>query len=86
MPRPRDRYPAQTNIKLTVPARDRLNYLRDVVLNANSHSDAVELALVRLTGSATPWVNSGHVWSPNAKGARGHGRWVKRPGPKGRAA
>jgi hypothetical protein len=40
------------------------------------------LAGIRLTGSATPWANSGHVWSPNAKGALGHGRFVKKPGPK----
>lgn len=35
MPRPRERSPPQTNIKVNVPARDALNYLRDVVFRAN---------------------------------------------------
>src|SRR6187401_2960319 len=67
-------YPARTNIKLTKPARDLLNYLRDVTFNANDQSAAIELAAGRITGSYTPWVQSGHVWSPAAKGARGRGK------------
>jgi hypothetical protein len=82
MSRPASRYPAQTNLKVSVPARNALNYLRDVTLRAGDQSSAIELCLIRLTGSATPWVNSGHVWSPAAKGAKGRGRWVRKPGPK----
>jgi hypothetical protein len=63
-----------------------LNYLRDVTSSADDQSSTSELAAGRIAGSYSPWLQSGHVWSLAAKGARGRGRWVKKPGPKGRAA
>lgn len=82
MPRKKSPNPANKCTRLQEQAQKIVNYFRDVTFRADDQSHGLTLAAIRITGSPTPWIDSGHIWNPKARGGRG--KWVKKPGPKGK--